>query len=499
MNTDTQQNKETGKRVPRHPMQRVSDEEISSLLELAAAQVNGTSTKEDIELKKKEEQRRAEANRKKVEEAKRKAAEQVKAAKQREAERIKAEEKVKVELQKAGKKDKVEPQKAEKKGKVEPQKAGKKGAVTTAAKQKAVTEKKPTPNVPENTEVFDEKPYVMEAGNFENPYEEKWTFGRVMGAFFETIWTIFKIAVIIGVVTIISGFFLSRDLMIRGRNGARQCLEDMVTASNVAANCSEEVKKAAAWLDGAKAEKITMETDDGKILIARKVVTSEVSHKWAVILHGYGEDMEDIYDIAMHYSAEGYNILMPDLRAHGESEGSFYGMGWLDRLDVINWMDVILSETPSAHIVIHGVDMGADTALMLSGEPLKDNVKVIIAEGAYTSAWDVVKKEYKTRHPKLPVFPFLYMINPVMKVWAGYSLMEADATNQVKKTSVPILLIGGNNDTYADADMLEELNQSIASTHEIYTIVNGAHGDGRYVDTDAYYDRTFDFVERFVE
>ncbi|MDE6433295.1 MAG: alpha/beta hydrolase [Lachnospiraceae bacterium] len=327
----------------------------------------------------------------------------------------------------------------------------------------------------------------------------KISIGWIIGDIFEGIWTIFKIAVVVGIVTAVVGVLLSRSLMIRGRNGARQSTEKMTAAAGTAANKSKEDDKVAEWLKSVKREKITLTADDKHILVARKIVINESSDQWAVILHGYNGSMADIYDIAMHYAEEGYNILMPDLRASGESEGSFIGMGWLDRLDVINWIDVILEENPSSKVVIHGVDMGADAALMLSGEPIKTSIKAIVAEGAYTSAWEVVKAEYEIRYEGKPVFPFLNMINPVMKVWAGYTLKEADATKQVAKTSVPILLIHGGNDTYATEIMTNELNEAIASPHELLTISSGIHEDCRYAEPDNYYNKTFEFVNSYVK
>lgn len=229
------------------------------------------------------------------------------------------------------------------------------------------------------------------------------------------------------------------------------------------------------------------------------MVTNPKSDKWVVILHGYNGSMEDVYDIAMRYAEEGYNILTPDLRGNGESEGAFLGMGWTDRLDIINWIDVILKKNPSAQVVIHGIDTGADAALMLSGEPLKSSIKAIVAEGAYPKAWDVVKKEYKARYEKWPVFPFLNMLNPVMKVWAGYSLKDANALKQVKNTSVPILLINGGKDTYVTEDMTKEIDKAIASTHERLTIPTGTHEDCRYAEPDNYYNKTFDFINKYVK
>lgn len=329
--------------------------------------------------------------------------------------------------------------------------------------------------------------------------KDKVTVGRVIATILEIIWTCFKWTVVIGIVTAVAGFLLSRDMMIRGRNGVRKSTLGMPVSGAVAENKSREDALVEKWLKTVKPEKLTLEADDHSILVARRMITKKGNDKWAVILHGYNGDMEDVYDIAMHYTKEGYNILTPDLRASGESEGSFLGMGWLDRLDIINWIDIILEENPSAEIVIHGVDMGADTALMMSGEPLKSSVKAIVAEGAYSTAWEVMKKEYEMRHEKLPVFPFLHMMNPVMKVWAGYTLKEADAVKQVGKAAVPVLLIHGKNDTYATEEMTGELEQAIASPHEVLTIQTGTHEDCRYAEPDAYYDNTFRFIEGYVD
>lgn len=322
-----------------------------------------------------------------------------------------------------------------------------------------------------------------------------WIFADVM----EGIWILFKLAVVVSLVTVIVGFFLTRDLCIRGRNGERLCVDTLQSTSLTAANRSDAEDKTKQWLKKAKREKLTLVADDKSILVARAIRTKKESDKWAVVLHGYNGNMEDVYDIAMRYQENGYNVLTPDLRANGESEGMFLGMGWTDRLDIINWIDVILQENPSAKVVIHGIDVGADAALMLSGESLKSSIKAIIADGAYTNAWDVVKKEYQVRHEKLPAFPFMYTMNPVMKVWAGFTLKDADAVSQVKCATVPILLIRGENDTYASEDMTQELNEAIASRHEVLNITGAGHADCRFAEPETYYGKVFDFAGFYMD
>ena len=50
---------------------------------------------------------------------------------------------------------------------------------------------------------------------------------------------------------------------------------------------------------------------------------------------------ENFYDM-------GYNVMIPDLRAHGESEGYYIGMGWDDRNDIINLIEYIIAEDGKA-------------------------------------------------------------------------------------------------------------------------------------------------------
>lgn len=477
------------KKIPRNPNTPMKDEEVNALLKKAAEQIaekektEEKKDRENIDLKKSAKEKK-DVNPSKSENSKEKD------SKKKNTESSK-EEMVskKVEAKENTKEDTV----------VKKLDSEKKNS---AAKDSDKKEKKPEKEFKVEDDLYVTKKPVdqkKQSGKKVPQKNYKMTPGEVAGSVFEGIWTGLKLVVLLTIVTAIVGFFMSRDLMIRGRSGEQISKQGMNVAAGTLSTRLEERKAGKNWNETVKKEKLTMEADDGKILVAQKIVIDKDNDNWVVILHGQNGSVEDIYDIGLHYASEGYNILMPDLRAHGESEGSYFGMGWLDRLDVINWIDIILDEHPSANVIIHGVDLGADTALMLSGEPLKESIKVIIAEGAYTNAWDAVKTEYKTRHPKWPTFPIMHMLNPVAKVWGGYTLTEADAVSQVKKTKVPILLIRGGNDTYVTETMTEELNQAIASEHEVLTIATGTHEDCRFAEPDTYYGKVMEFIERYVK
>ncbi|HJJ14716.1 MAG TPA: hypothetical protein OIM42_07795 [Clostridiaceae bacterium] len=80
----------------------------------------------------------------------------------------------------------------------------------------------------------------------------------------------------------------------------------------------------------------------------------------------------------MHFSEKGYNVLIPYMRATGEIEGEYIGMGWLDKEDLKCWIDLIIEQNRNSNIILHGSPMGAATVLMASGDTLPNNIKAII-------------------------------------------------------------------------------------------------------------------------
>ena len=68
------------------------------------------------------------------------------------------------------------------------------------------------------------------------------------------------------------------------------------------------------------------------------------SHLWVITLHGYRSDHRAGVAAAQHFYDAGYQVLSPDLRACGDSEGDYVGMGWLDRKDVLDWVDWVTGQ-----------------------------------------------------------------------------------------------------------------------------------------------------------
>ena len=203
-------------------------------------------------------------------------------------------------------------------------------------------------------------------------------------------------------------------------------------------------------------------------------------------------------NLAQHYYDAGYQVLAPDLRACGDSEGDYVGMGWLDRKDVLQWIDWVLAQDSEAEIVLHGVSMGAATTMMTAGEDTPEQVKVFVEDCGYTSVWDIFSSELKLRFG-LPEFPILYTASATARAKAGYGFKEASALQQVQNCEKPMLFIHGTADDFIPYEMMGTLYNAKPGTNKATLTAEGAgHGEAMDVLGDTYWNTVFDFEGQYM-
>lgn len=224
----------------------------------------------------------------------------------------------------------------------------------------------------------------------------------------------------------------------------------------------------------------------------------EQGHKWAIVAHGYSGNSKQMTRYVRNFFEGGYHVLAPDLRGHGASEGHYIGMGWHDRLDLLNWIDYIIEQDPHAEILLFGISMGGATVMMAAGEELPPNIKVIVEDCGYSTVLDVFTYQLKDLFG-LPPFPVINAANTVTKIRAGYDIKEASAIAQVTKSQTPILFIHGDADTFVPFEMLEEVYQAAPVEKEKLIIPGAGHGEAEKVDPDTYWTTVWGFVTRYIQ
>lgn len=105
-------------------------------------------------------------------------------------------------------------------------------------------------------------------------------------------------------------------------------------------------------------EDIYIKSFDNLLLKSRKIVNEKPSNTWVIAVHGYAGEGIQMGTFAQKFYDMGYNILIPDARGLGGSEGDYIGMGWHDRLDIVSWIDYLVSKYSDSQIILYGISMG---------------------------------------------------------------------------------------------------------------------------------------------
>lgn len=250
------------------------------------------------------------------------------------------------------------------------------------------------------------------------------------------------------------------------------------------------------WLlDASGYEDLYLTSDDG--LKLHNYVINNNSDKWVIAVHGYTSEGKLMSSYAKRFYDMGYNVILPDLRGHGTSEGNYIGMGWDERLDIIQLIDYIISKDKDSKILLYGVSMGAATVMNVSGETLPTNVKAIIEDCGYTSAWDEFSHQLNELF-RLPPFPMMHTASLISKVRAGYWIGEASPLEQVKKSTTPMLFIHGDNDDFVPYSMLDELYNAATADKDKLVIEGAGHAKSSKVDPTTYWNKIEEFLNKYM-
>lgn len=257
------------------------------------------------------------------------------------------------------------------------------------------------------------------------------------------------------------------------------------------------------WVDSLRQADALKDTfilnPQGIQLHAYYIAAPQPTKKTAVIVHGYTDNAIRMFMIGYLYNHDlRFNILLPDLQHHGDSEGPAIQMGWKDRLDVMQWMHLANHlYGDSTRMVVHGISMGGATTMMVSGEPQPSFVKCFVEDCGYTSVWDEFAHELKTSF-HLPSFPLMNTTSWLCQRKYGWNFKEASSLDQVAKCRLPMFFIHGADDTYVPTWMVYPLYEAKSDPKELW-IVPGAKHAVAYKENKAEYTRRVkNFVDKYI-
>ncbi|MBQ3158475.1 MAG: alpha/beta hydrolase [Clostridia bacterium] len=237
----------------------------------------------------------------------------------------------------------------------------------------------------------------------------------------------------------------------------------------------------------------------GYSLKAYEIMAETDTNKWVITIHGYRGQARDMSHYAYMFHEEGFNVLMPNLKGHGQSEGKYIGMGYTDSLDILKWIDVIIDKDPNAQIVLHGVSMGGATVMFTTGHELPENVVCAIEDCGYSSVY----KQFKFVAEEVMDLPAVNLLmsasNVFVKSRIGVKLQEMNTVKALKKSTTPTMFIHGTKDNFVPYEMLDEVYNANSNIEKEKLVFEGAtHAYSATLDEERYFNSVFEFVNKYL-
>lgn len=279
------------------------------------------------------------------------------------------------------------------------------------------------------------------------------------------------ILAVIGIVIVAMIYYLLVGKIIFHFTLSRKSIHDKILKKQLSKQI-EEHKIDLCWWDKVPFKEVSIKSHDGLKIVGHYFDSQ--SSKTALVVHGFGGDYRQMQQYCKLFYDKNFNVLAIENRAHGNSEGACIGLGWLDRKDVLLWIDFLNGQNPERKIVLFGLSMGGTAVCCAAGEKLPENVVAIISDCAFDNAdrqISLLSKRIKLGAGLIKKHLYSYA-----ERLHDFDVLQADAVKQVKNTKCPILFIHGDADLYVPVENLYNLfNATPPQFREKYVVEGAGH------------------------
>lgn len=260
-----------------------------------------------------------------------------------------------------------------------------------------------------------------------------------------------------------------------------------------------EIRKANnAYLYSLNPEDISRVTDDGLTLRAWYVPAEKPCKRFVICVHGYNCNGPDEFShmLKFYHNTLGYHYFLPDLRGHGRSDGNRIGFGALDSDDILDWIRYLVERFgDEIEIILHGISMGAATVMLANAKNPPPQVKLVIEDCGFTSAYEEMANTVRDK-AKMNLSFLVALANPWCRFLGGYDLKkDAAPLRHMKDAKCPVLFVHGGADTFVPTSMVYLLYEACPTPKDLLIVEGAVHAYSYYDGKEAYEQKVTDFIE----
>lgn len=258
-----------------------------------------------------------------------------------------------------------------------------------------------------------------------------------------------------------------------------------------------QILQAETWVADHNAQNISITSEDG-LTLQGLWVAAQNPVGTILLAHGYRSTWRvDMSLVLRMYHDMGLNLLIPDQRAHGKSDGKFITFGVKESRDMERWVQYHNENFGDFPVILSGLSMGASTVLFLADKQLPSNVKGIIADCGFTSPAEIISEVFR-RVTHLPPQPSVWIADLFGRIFAGFSLYEMDTRKTLRASRLPVLMVHGKADGFVPYEMSTAGYNVCTSEKQLLLVEDADHGVSFLKDQEGYTKAIVYFLKKYI-
>ena len=221
-----------------------------------------------------------------------------------------------------------------------------------------------------------------------------------------------------------------------------------------------------------KYRNVSFKSEDN-LQISAWFIFGEKDRPGIVMVHGRGSTRHVALRYATSLVEHGFNLLLIDLRNHGESDDSYDSMGFHERKDIQAAVNYLQEQRQISSIGIFGFGSGASASIMAMAE--NPFIQAGVFESGF-SDFNAFWGDFRKSPSDFPVLPLRSLTKLLFEFRSASDMSSPTPLQAIAEIAPrPVFIIHGTNDQIISFKHAKRLYLKARKPKWIWPVLNGGH------------------------